>query len=249
LLAPALASAFTGNLVRCAPTAGVKVPASIKPGLTCTNALNKISVAATAKNGNQVDGCAYNAAAPWDAWAGAKLSKTTSAAAATISKMDVSVKTVSFASCNFSGDATSYRASGAGKFQFYDSTGTVKVLGGGGSFFADVAGDVASISAIAHGLITKGFGAGAAIEIQIGLDLAGPSQCGMTSCNGLVLACNTGAICPPDPFSGAQPPITTLDLVTAATSHVSIDLPDNANCTGPHMPILCCTGAGTGGCS
>jgi hypothetical protein len=182
-------------------------------------------------------GCVYNAAAPWDAWAGAKLSKTTGAAAATISKMDVSLKTVAFANCNFSGNATSYRASGAGKFQFYDSTGTVKVLGGGGSFFADVAGYVSSVSALALGLITKGFGAGAAIEVQIGLDIAGPD-------NADIINYNLGAVCPPD-----IQPATSLDLKTDANSHVSIDLPDNANCTGPHAPIRCCTGAGTGGCS
>jgi hypothetical protein len=247
-LAPSLASAFHGNLVTCHPTAGVQSVAKISPGLTCNDALEKTSVAATGKNGNQVDNCAANGAAPWNAWAAGKIGKITAAGASSISKMDVSLKTTAFGSCLLTGDAISYTASGAGKFQFYTADGVTKIAGGGGSFFATIGQGASLLNLLTRGLVTKGFGVGAAIEIQTSLDLAGPTQCGMTSCNGLLLACNTGAICPPDVFGGGQAPITAIDLITDASSHVTIQIPDNSDCTGAGTPLHCCTGAGTGTC-
>src|SRR5262245_49098488 len=76
--APSTARAFHGNLVHCTPTSGVGVAVGLKPGLTCTDALNKIAVSATGKSGNQIDNCNSNAAAPWDVWsAGGVASKIT----------------------------------------------------------------------------------------------------------------------------------------------------------------------------
>lgn len=239
---PSLATAFTGNLVRCTPTAGTAIDVTLKPGLTCTDTLNKLQVSATAKGGNQIDGCVSNAAAPWATWNASKVQKITAADAATISKLDLSMKGTTFGSCNFSGDSTSLAPSATGKFVFYNSSGAA-ISGGSGAFFAKVSGDVPSVSAIARGLVTKGFGIGASLEVKVGLDSGGPTF-------GLVAQCNLGAICPPDVFTGmsAQSPISVLALKTAAGNYVSFDLPDNANCTGSGTPIHCCTGAGTGTC-
>ena len=239
-LAPSLASAFNGNLVRCTPTAGISSNVFLKPGLTCTDTLQKIQVSTTIKLGNPLDGCVANVAAPWNAWATGKVgSKISAADAALIAKADVVIKAATFGSCNFSGDPVSSSAAGAGKFAFYDIGGN-PVSGGKGSFFARVAGDLPTISVLALGLVTKGFGAGAAIQIKSGIDLANPV-------NALILGCNTGAICPPNVFP-PTPPITTLALTTVLGSNLSIDIPDNANCTGPDAPIHCCTGVGTGTC-
>jgi hypothetical protein len=254
--------AFTGNLVRCTPSLGTGVVVTLKKGLTCTESLNKIQVKATVKTGNAIDGCVANAAAPWDAWAAGKVaSKISAANAALINRADVMIKASTYGSCNFGGSPDSYGASGAGKLTFYDAVGN-KVKGGKGSFFASVAGDLATQSALARGLMTKGFGAGGLIQVQIAIDIGAPE-------NGLVVACNAGAICPPDPFgnnakctglgtptaccTGSKEgtcvaPITQLVLATNANSNLSIDLPDNDNCTGPSEPIFCCTGAGTGTC-
>jgi len=98
-----------------------------------------------------------------------------------------------------------------------------------------VLADLPSQSALVIGLVTKGFGAGGTIEVQIGINLAGTSQCGGNPCNGLVLACNTGAACPPPPASSDH----GLDLVTDANSYTRIAIPDNADCTGPvHRSIV-----------
>lgn len=247
---PSLASAFTGTLVHCAPAGGIGVQVTLSPGLACDAALNKITVAATAKTGNQLSGCAANGSAPWDLWSAGKVgSKITGADAANISKADITIKATTFGSCNFGGSAASYKASGAGKLTFYAADGITKVKGGANQFYVGVAGDIPTQSALALGIVTKKFGVGAAIEVQIGIDLAGPSLCGATQCNGLILACNTGGICPPDPFGPTQPPITFLDLKTNVTSYVEMGFPDNALCTAPGLPWKCCSGAGAGTCA
>lgn len=251
-LAPSAASAFHGNLVNCAPTVGVGVPAKLSPGLVCTDSLNKLTFSATGKTGNQLDGCAADLAAPWASWSAAKVaSKITAADAALINKADVTIKATAFGPCMLSGDATTYvpLAAGAGKVTFYAADGATKVKGGANQFYARIAADLPTQSALAIGLVTKGLGAGATIEVQIGIDLAGTSQCGTMSCLELIVGCNAGAICPPDVFAGGQAPITTLDLKTDPNSYLRIAIPDNADCTGPSTPLHCCTGAGTGTCS
>jgi len=248
-LTPSPARAFHGNLLTCTPTAGMSVKASISPGLTCTDTTNKIQVSASRKNGNQIDNCFANLAASWATWATVKIgSKIAPLDVARISKADVSLKATGFGSCNLSGDATSYTSAGSGKFTLYAADGVTKIKGGQGSFFGRVLGDLPTQSALTLGVVTKGFGAGAALQVQIAIDFAGPSLCGMTNCNALLLSCNTGAICPPDIFGGGQAPITTLDLITAASSNFRIDFPDNADCVGAGNPLRCCTGAGTGTC-
>jgi hypothetical protein len=243
-LAPSPASAFHGNLIHCTPTAGVGTVVTLKKGLTCTDATNKIQVKATGKTGNQFDGCVANAAAPWDAWAAGKFgSKISGAAAATITKADVTIKAVTFGSCNFSGDPDSATASGAGKIAFYDSGGN-KVKGGKGSMYVRVAGDVPSQSAVAIGLMTKGIGVGAGVTTQVGINLAGSTLCGATPCNGIILGCNTGAFCPPD----VPAPVEFLDLITDANSKLDISIQDNADCVNAGDPYPCCTGPGAGGC-
>jgi len=245
------AHAFHGTLINCSPTAGIAIPAAFSPGLTCADAANKIKVAATARSGNQLDQCTANNLAPWDSWAANKYgSKISGAAAASISKVDVVIKGSSIGSCNLAGDYGSVIASGAGKLTFYDSTGLNKVKGGKGAFYARIAGDALSASAVARGIMTKGIAVGAQIEIVFGIDPSGTTQCGAYGCNGLIFACNIGYLCPPDSFSsGEAHPITTLDLRTDAYSKVIIYLPNNADCTGPGTPYFCCTDVGTGTCS
>ncbi len=249
-LTPLPASAFHGNLLRCTPALGHKSAANFKPGLTCQDAKNKVSVGLTGKAGTQVDSCVGNAGAPWTAWEDGKIQKISAADVATINALDISIKGLTFGSCNFTGDANSYTAYASGKFQAFN--GGTKIKGGGGAVFSRVAGDTATTSAVALGVVTKGFGVGALIETQIGLDLAGTTVCGATTCNNLILACNTGAICPPDVFDpnahSGDTPVTTLDLITIPSSHLSIDLPSNDDCTGAGTPIKCCTGVSAGTC-
>ena len=255
--APTPASAFHGNLVRCTPTLGNTATVSLKPGLNCTDAKDKIALALVAKKGTGIDNCVGNAGAPWAEWQTGGIQKISAGDATAVNKMDISLKGLTFGSCNFTGDANSYTAYAAGKFQLFN--GGTKVKGGGGALFARVAGVAATTSANALGIVTKGYGAGAAIEAQTGLNLAGPTLCcgkknpGCTdTCNGLILACNTGAICGggPDPFDpNNDSPITTLDIINIPSSHTSIDLPSNADCTGPAAPITCCTGNTAGSCS
>ncbi len=145
-----------------------------------------------------------------------------------------------------------HRIQSAGKFQLLVGLAGGKIKGGRGTVFARVAGDTATTSALAIGIVTKGFGAGASFETQIGLDLPGTTNCGVTKCNTLILACNTGAICPPDVFDpnshSGDTAVTTLDLVSIPSSHVDISIPSNADCTGAGTPVKCCTGVSAGTC-
>ena len=255
-LAPMPASAFHGNLIRCTPSLGKTTVTSLKPGLSCTDALSKIAVSAKAKSGTQIDGCVGNAGAPWAIWQAGKIQKISAGDAAAANAVDVSIKGLTFGSCNFVGDANSYTAYGSGKFQLFN--GGTKLKGGGGAVFARVAGDTATTSALAIGVVTKGYGVGAAFETQIGLNLAGGTKCCgkknptcTDTCNGLILACNTGAICGggPDPFDpNVDSPVTTLDLINIPSSHFDISIGSNDDCTGPGAPIKCCTGLSAGTC-
>ncbi len=124
--------------------------------------------------------------------------------------------------------------------------GVTKIKGGGAQFLTRVSGDLPTFSALALGVISKGIGVGALIEVQIGINVAGTTPCGPTTCNGLILGCNTGAQCPAPPLPA---PVTALDLITNPNSYIEIAIPDNADCTGLNTPLRCCTGAGTGTCS
>lgn len=243
-LAPSMASAFTGNLVSCIPTAGMPTVAEISPGLQCAAVKNKISIKNTT-----MDNCTANGAAPWNNWALLKYGSKISAGDATqIDSVSIDIKASAFGTCDLGNgngnnpDETA--AGGAGKFAFHDAVGE-KVKGGKGSFYGTFELDLASQSASVVGLVTKGFGASSAIKIVTGINLGGLSDCGggAGSCNGNYLACALGLICPPD----IQPSFL-LDLITKPFSVFRIDIPDNANCVGTGNPFACCTGAGSGNC-
>lgn len=236
-LVPSLGHGFVGNLVNCDPPDGVQTFVSLS-GMTCDETLQKIKIQATFANG-----CTANGAAPWTAWATNKWgSKISAADAATINGVTLKIKGSTLSSCNFTSTPTSAPANVSGSLSF---TNTVpeKVKGGKGSFVAGVGADLGTQSAVLNGVMTKGFGLGAQIRIQIGIDTGAPE-------NANILACNVGAICPPDIFADPTnaDPIETLVLLTTPTSHMRIGIVDNASCLGLNDPFDCCTGAATGSC-
>ena len=232
-LAPAPASAWSGNLVVCSPSAGLKSDVTINKGFSCAESLNKLAV----KNA-VLDGCVANAGAPWADWAAGKFgSKISATDAGTISKISISLKAIAFGTCNFSGTlaGSDAGASGAGSFTLLASDGVTKVKGGKGKFLSGVTG--ASTSAGLQGIVTKGFGTNAEIYITIGIDPVG---------NDDIFACNTGFRCPPD----IAAPVTVLHLNTQASGNqVRIGFPLLAECDGPGTPYQCCEGVGTGHCT
>lgn len=269
VLAGSQASAWSGDLVRCTMTPGIPVDVNFKKGLVCEDTLNKISIVAKVKNkdadknplNNAFDGCVHNAAAPWDAWRAGKYGKTSSADAAFLdgSLAEVALKGITFGSCNFAGSPTSAGASGGGKIGFvYEATPGKfkKVKGAAFSFFGNVAGDAATFSATAVGLITKGMATGGRVAVSIGLDLTNPE-------NALLLGCNLGAVCntpgqsvyeggddvfiPGPDGKNTQPapeaPITVLKVITAdapnppSTLHVSLGEPDPNDPNDPYSYI------------
>lgn len=239
ILVPALASAFTGNLVNCSPTAGIAVPVTVSPGLTCANTLSTVTLSATTAKASVFDNCVANPAVPWDIWAAAGYGSEISAAkAATISKVEFKITAVGFQPCKATGNATSGLASGGGTFKFLNTETSHNVVSKGkGSFFGTITiVDVTLASAVIRGIVTKDFGIGGAIEARVHLDLAHPG-------NAQILACNVGTACPP-----AVPAITSVKLKTAAPDFFRIDFPDNANCTGAHTPMYCCLGPALGTC-
>lgn len=238
-LIPSVASAYPGSgesglLIACDPTDGVANIVEVKPGLTCDEQKNKIKLETI------LDGCSADPNAPWDAWADAGYpSKMTATSAGTVSAISLSLKAVTYGSCNFGGSATSFTASGGGKFALLTSAGD-KVKGGKGSLYASVGGDLMTGSAAAKGLVTKGFMAGAQIAAAVGLDLAAPE-------NQAILACNIGAACTM-PGMDDIPPQAALALKTSSTSYLKIGSAENVDCTGAAAPWACCTGSGTGNC-
>jgi len=226
----AQASAFTGDLIKCSPNAGDSYYISFKKGLTCTESLNKVGFKNKVKDGNGFDNCVANANAPWDEWAAGKYSKVTDANAALIAQADLSLKGVSFGTCNLGGSTNSAGASGAGKLQFYDALGN-KVKGAALSFYGTVAGDASdpmNVQGNVIGLVTKGVAPGADVVINVAINLGDPE-------NGLLTGCNIGAICPPDVFSipkgdpGHQSPITNLKVVTSASSYILVSRGDSSD--------------------
>jgi hypothetical protein len=229
------ANAFHGNLVTCTASAGIAIPVSLKPGLTCTPTLNKVAIKIGPATGNALNNCAANPLAPWNAWAANKVMKITAGDAASVSHLGLNIKATAFSICDLaSGGATTYQPSGAAKFQLYSDAIGTKVAGGGGAAYAAVG--AAGAAAALRGIVTKGFGVGAAIQTVVGIDLGDPL-------NGPIAACVL-ATCP----AYAGTPATTLNLKTDGVSQVRIDVPSNDDCTGAGTPILCCTGVGTGTC-
>jgi hypothetical protein len=208
------ASAWSGDLVRCLPTAGQAVDVTFKKGLSCKDSLNKLAITLKADPespglNQPLDNCVANSAAPWNAWVAGKWGKMSAADAATISTASLKLKGSTFGSCNFSGSDTSAGANGAGSITFSNAIGE-KVKGASLKFFGTVAGDAATYSASAIGLVTKGLGLGADIDINVGLNIGAPE-------NGVLLACNTGGVCtdPNDPNDPANlAPVALLKLIT-----------------------------------
>ena len=210
------AFAWSGDMVKCTASPGIAYDVVFKKGLSCKDTKNKISIKSKVKNGQGFDGCVANPAAPWAEWLAGKFEKLDPASLPDFHQAEINLKGLTFGSCNFSGSDTSAGASASGSVTFFDN-GTIKpgkiskIKGAKLKFFGTVAGDLATYSADASGLITKGLGVGGDISILIGLDLAAPE-------NGLIVACNTGGACtdPNDPNDPAnQNPVEVLKVVTA----------------------------------
>jgi len=205
------ASAWSGDLVKCNPTGPpVGLDVTFKKGLSCKDSTNKIGLKAKVKDGLGLNGCVGNVNAPWAEWQAGKFEKLAPADVANLGQAEVSLKGVTFGSCNFSGSDTSAGASAAGAVTFFNAAGDTKIKGAKLKFFGTVSGDAATYSADASGLITKGLGVGGNISIQVGIDLAAPE-------NGAVLLCNTGGSCqdPNDPNDlGNLNPVTILKITT-----------------------------------
>lgn len=237
-VAPATAIAFTGNLLHCDPTDGLSSVVAFSKGLACAETPNKLKLQIRDKDGNSIDGCnAVSGGAPWDLWAANKVgSKITQANAALIDHVELKMKGTVFSSCNLSGSATSSPATVTGQVAFKDALGN-RIKGGKANFIAKVGADLPTQSAVLNGIINKGFGVGAEIRVQVGLDVGNPV-------NGNIVACNLGLVCPPD----LPQPVEELALVTLPSSVLRIDVTSSAACVGVNDPFDCCTGAGTGSC-
>lgn len=220
-------AAWSGDLVKCHPTPGSPIDVTFKKGLSCVDTLNKIGIKLKAKNGvgnlnGPIDGCAANPDTPWDAWVAGKLGKTSEADALTIAMAELSIKGQTFGSCDFGGSDTSGGASGAGALTFFAADGATKVKGAKLKFFGTIAGDAATFSAQAIGLVTKGLGIGGDITIGIGLDA-------FASENADLIQCNLGNNCtnPGDPNEVLNAaPAGILRVVTDANSELTISYGD-----------------------
>lgn len=250
-MSAASASAWSGDLIKCAPTAGTAIDVVFKKGLTCVDTKNKIQIKAKVKDGLGIDGCVANPAAPWDFWASkdAKWFKTDLAGASQITTAEISLKGQTFGSCNFAGSDTSAGASGGGAITFYGDPPAPgekapKIKGAKLKFFGTVSGNTATFSADASGLITKGLGIGMDILVRVGLDAFAPE-------NGLTIQCNVGAICTDlDPDSpGYNDPFASVDrCVEGPNQGVSCESKDDcggAKCSNKHT-LLCKKGANEG---
>jgi hypothetical protein len=242
-LAPSPASAYTGVLIKCGPGGSANVvTASLKKGLTCTAAINKIKVDATGKTGNQLDSCVANAGAPWDAWVAGKWSKLTSTDAALIDKADVDIKASTFGTCNFVGGATSSKAWGKGKVTFYAADGITKVKQGKVQFIGRVAGDLTTTSAQTIGIVTKGPGVGGSVVVQVALDIVPLLTSPLLGCNTDPTFCGDNSAC-----TGPGTPGLCCTGVGTGTCIDPFGDKHNAACTGVDMPSVGCTGTGRGG--
>jgi hypothetical protein len=202
-IAPAAHAAT--NVVTCTPTAGLKTTATVKPPMVnnvSPDAALGIALSAT------LDGCTANAA-QLAAWVPSKLGGT--ANGAMIAKVAISLKTKAFGTCNFAApDAGAYPASGTLSLKWLDAGSKTVAKTTPTSAYVRVSGNLATVSADADGIATKGVGIGSNVHTSVGFDLASPI-------NAPVLACNTG------PYSG--PSITQIALITTASSVVSLDFP------------------------
>ena len=192
------------NVVTCDPTDGLTSSVAVNPAMV-NNASPDAKIGLALKT--QWDGCVANAA-QLAAWVP---SKNGTDNGALIQMADIQLKAKGFGTCNFAAPTpAAYAASGTIKVKWLDGAG--KTVGGvkPSSVAVRVSGDLATVSAKATGIVTKGLGIGADFSILAGFDLANPV-------NGPVLACNTG------PYAG--PPVEEIALITAANSVLSIDFP------------------------
>lgn len=233
VLATSNASAFTGNLVTCTTTFGTASTLTFAPGLTCSDDKQKWTLQATVKGGNEVDGCAANPAAPWDAWAAGGIAKTDATAASTIARADVSLKGTLYGSCNLGGTSEAYRPYAAGKLSLWDNSGLAKVRGGKASFSGFLESEIGTSNALVFtGLVTKGFGVGGVLTFKTSLNVSDPSNNNFTTCN-------AGSICTDldpnspgydDVFANGTPAIRSVSLITTPDSppleqsYLTIDL-------------------------
>lgn len=243
------AQAYTGPIMTCVPTGaalGQTVVATFKPGLTCAATNAKLGVTVSAKAANQLNGCSTIVpAATWTEWATAKVaSKITATDAASITNVDVSLKGVTYGSCNFAGSTTTLSANAAGKLTFYAGAAT-KVKGGAAQFYGRVAGDGLTFSAATLGIITKGFAQGSKIAIQLPINGLDPANALWGFCNGAALPADCSNT---DPFANpANLPLTALNLITTTNTYLEIFSGKPSDCTGAGVPLKCCTAAGAGG--
>lgn len=212
-------SAWSGDIIKCNPTPGKQIRVSFS-GLSCLDTKNKLSLKTSVDEGNSINGCVANVAAPLDEWAAGKWAKVTQATAATITQADIKLKGSSFGSCDLTGSDVSAGANGSGEVAFKNSAGD-KITSS--KFFGTVAGsasDPLNPTATAAGIVTKGFGIGGNIEILAGFSIADPD-------NGPIVQCSAGATCtvPDDPMDPLNvTPATVLDIQTTAASYLLLSL-------------------------
>ncbi|MCK6556808.1 hypothetical protein L6Q96_19855 [Candidatus Binatia bacterium] len=227
-LAPALAHAYTGPLITCNPTVGSPATVEFSPGLACAEAYNKIKIPATV-----VDNCSTPvAAATWTSWgkAAGKVDGTALVAGlGGTGKVSVALKGSTYGSCNFGGSATSFTASTAAKVTVTDSAGNKLTKG---AAYTRIAGDAATFSAQALGVMTKGVALGAKINIQLLIDSLDPANANLLSCNLDYANCGLYVTAPEE----------LLTLKTDASSYLEIYVGGEDDCTAAGVPFKCCGG-------
>ncbi|MCK6555916.1 hypothetical protein L6Q96_15275 [Candidatus Binatia bacterium] len=229
------ARAYVGPLLTCAPTVGTLAPVTFKPGLDCDEEIHRFDTSV------MLDGCATGPA-NWDWWAyGRYGSRISQFNADRVTKASVSLKGSMFGSCNFYdsepwGSPGVAAPSASGKLRLYDANG-FRIFGGSGEFFARIVDDFDFFDPayIVLGIMTKGFGAGAKINLRLQYDTGNPY-------NAEVLGCSISGI---DPCPVEAPQIT-VHLMTSYLSYLEVYFGGEGTCTGTGTPLKCCTGEGTG---
>ena len=197
-------AAAATNVITCDPTDGLASVVAVKPAMV-NNVTPDAPIGLALKA--VLDGCVANTA-QLTAWAPTKLGGTPNGAL--IAKAEIALKAKGFGTCNFAAPTpNAYPAQGTLKIKWLDAAGTTAPKAKTDAY-VEVSGDLATISASAKGIVTKGVGVGAEIKTLIGFDLANPI-------NGPVLTCNTG------PYAG--PSITQIAVVTIPSSTISVDFP------------------------
>lgn len=220
------AGAWQGELVRCEPDPGKEYIVEFSKGLSCTNAKQKIKAKDKVKTvDGGLNGCTANPAAPFAVWKEGKYEKYDGSLNGDLAQAEISLKGSTFGTCDFAGNSESAGASSAGAITFLDN-GTIKpgkvskIKGAKLKFFGNISGDLDTFSAVATGLITKGFGVGGEVELQIGLNLA-PSDPELAAQVGILVGCQGGGCA--DPNNPANEiPVTDLPIITTGSSYLVI---------------------------